>query len=792
MEFPSMIGSDPSQRVKDLKERFLNHTPCMCCSRAAIYTEIYQKNPAMPLVLKRAIALRETLSRMPIFIEPGEVVMGHVASQPRGAEVFPEINMTFMSDIETFETREYNRLRVTPGVKRELYDMWPYWKDKTLTNHFQELRPQEVKDAIASGLLSASHEWNGLAHVAMDYRKLLRSGVEGMRKEIERHRAELPITEPRYAVKSVFYRACLELCEGMLALARRYRDLALKLAAAERDPARRAELEGMAAIVERVPLKPAATFREAVQSFWFMQAIPQIEENGFSITPGRFDQYMWPYLERDLREGRIAMEEAQELMDMLFLRLCEVMRVDCRSMAEINAGYAAGQNLAVGGVDEDGNDATNPLSIVCLTANYHMRLQQPNFTVRLHRNTPKEFLDLVVESIGCGNGMPQIMNDELIIPSLVKHGIPLPEARDYIPVGCDEVTAHRHWGKCNSGYINFAKVLELTIGNGTDIQYGRRLGLDINVDGCETFGAFLDAFDRQLIHAITLQVCEANIGDHVHKQIMPLPFISLFLDDCLEKGLDVTEGGAHYNTSGLVGVGTATVADSLQAIRTMAFDDKKLSLPQYRAMLARDFAGDESTRQFIVNRLPKFGNDIDEVDDIAVHLTTVFFDELERHRNYFEGDLWPALYSVSAQIGLGNHTAATPDGRKAGAPLSDGLTPMYGLDVNGPTASLKSVAKIDQSRAPNGIIINQRLTRNLFLSPRGREKMPHLLRAFVDLGSFHWQFNIVDNETLRRAQEHPDEYRGLVVRVAGYSAIFVELSLKAQNSIIARYAADLA
>ncbi len=792
MKYASMLGSAPTPRVQGLKDRFLNHRPWMCCDRAVIYTEIYQKHEAMPVILKRAVALRETLARMPIFIEPDEVIMGHFASRPRGAEVFPEINMAFMSDLETFETREWNRLHVTPEVKKTLYSIQPYWSGKTLTDLFQDIRPPEIKEALKSGLLSASHEWSGLAHVAMDYRKILQRGIGGIRKELEERLAALPLTDPEYGRKSVFYRAGLELCEGALIIARRYRIHALDLAAAETDAGRKAELEQMAAMLEHIPLNPARTFREAMQSFWFMQFIPQLESNGYSITPGRFDQYMWPYLEKDLRDGIITHDEAQELVDMIFLKLSEIMRVDSRGAAEINAGYAAGQNIAVGGVDSEGMDATNPLSVMCLVANYHIQLNQPNFTARLHKDTPKEFLDLVIESISCGNGMPQILNDEVIVRSLVDHGIPLAEARDYIPVGCDEVTAHRHWGKCNSGYVNFAKALEMTVGNGTDIQFNRRIGLPIDVDNCDTFGAFLDAFDRQMKYAVTLQICEANLGDHVHKQIMPLPFTSLFMDDCIERGKDVTEGGAHYNTSGLVGVGTATVADSLQAIRSMVFEQKKLTLPKYRDLLMRNFEGAEPTRQFIINRLPKFGNDLDEVDQLAVHVTELFFDMLEKNKSFHGGDLWPALYSVSSQIGLGNYTAATPDGRLAGAPLSDGLTPMYGLDVSGPTANLKSVAKIDQSRSPNGVIINQRLTKNLFLSPQGREKLPQLLRAFVDLGSFHWQFNIVDNETLRKAQESPDDYRSLVVRVAGYSAIFVELSLKAQNSIIARYEGNLA
>lgn len=791
MAFPSLIDSEPTLRVKRLKETFLNRQPRMCCDRALIYTEIYQKHEDMPTVLKRAVALRETLARMPIFIEEGEVIMGHPASQPRAAEVFPEANMKFMEDLEGFGTRSHNRLYAPQEVKDALYAMWPYWRGKTITDRMQELRPPEVKAGRETGLLSNSHEWTGFAHVAMDYRKLLHKGIAGIRREIEDSRAGLALTDPDYPRRAPFYRACLEVCDGMLLFAERHRKLALATAAAETNPARKAELERMAAILERVPLHPAATFREAMQAFWFMQVIPQIEANGFSITPGRFDQYMWPYLQKDLAEGRITLDEAQELVDMIFLKVCEIMRVDNAAAAEINAGYASGQNIAVGGIDENGDDATNLLSYICLAANYHIRLHQPNFTVRLHKNTPREFLERTVESISCGNGMPQVLNDGLIVESLLRHGIPLAEARDYIPVGCDEITAHRHWGRCNGGYVNFAKVLELTLGGGRDIMHGKQAGLEAPSLGAETFGDFLALFDRQMDYAVGLQACEANITDHVHRDILPLPFVSVFLDDCVARGMDVTEGGAHYNTTGLVGVGTATCADSLEAIRSMVFEKRKLTLAEYRDLLARDFGDAEATRQYIINRLPKFGNDIDEVDQLAVHVTDRYFDAMRRWKNYRGGDFWAALYSVSAQIALGNVTAATPDGRLAGAPLSDGLTPMYGLDVSGPTAALKSVAKIDQARSPNGVIINQRLTMNLLMSPEGREKFAQLLRCFADMPSLHWQFNIIDNETLLRAQERPDEYRGLVVRVAGYSAIFVELSRKAQNSIIERYAASL-
>ncbi|MDR2390502.1 MAG: pyruvate formate lyase family protein, partial [Planctomycetota bacterium] len=433
----SLSGSKPTARVRDLKDRFLALQPSMSAARAEIYYEVYREYQNYPVVLKRAIALRETLARLPVFIFPGELILGHPAAAPRAAEAFPEVNMAFMGDLDEFETREYNRLRVASDVKASLRAMEPWWRGKTLTDHFRATRHPAAAAGIAAGLFSNSHEWSGFAHVAMDYRKLLDKGVDGLLQEVEIRREALDPADPEYPIRTPFYQALAEICRGILIFADRYRALALESAAEEADPGRRAELKRLAAILERVPRRPAGNFREAIQSFWFQQLIPQIESNGFSITPGRFDQYMWPYLEQDLASGAITMGEAQELVDMIFLKFCEILRVDSTGSAEINAGYAAGQNLVAGGLDAQGRDATNPLSRMCLRSNLHVGLQQPNFTVRLHRNTPKDFLDQAVESIARGNGMPQVLNDELIIPSLVRRGMTLAEARDYIPVGCD-------------------------------------------------------------------------------------------------------------------------------------------------------------------------------------------------------------------------------------------------------------------------------------------------------------------------------------------------------------------
>ena len=669
--------------------------------------------------------------------------------------------------------------------------MAPYWQGKCPHDYLEKRRSDSLRRGFSIGLLSDPHEWSGFAHVAMDYRKLLQNGVEGIRQQLAAAKAALQPQDPEYAEKLAFYQAEEELCQGMLALAQRYAALAREKAQAERYPTRRQELLTMAAVLDRVPARPASSFQEAVQTVWLMQMIPQIESNGFSITPGRFDQYCNAYLEKDLRDGTITLEYAQELTDLFFLKFCEILRVDSKGAAEVNAGYASGQNLVVGGLDADGNDATNLLSYLCLMANRHIRLNQPNFTVRLHEGTPKEFLDKVVESIGCGNGMPQVLNDACIIPSLVEHGIPLREARDYIPVGCDEISVHRHWARCNGGYINLAKLLEIALNHGSDIKYGISL-LEPDSVQPASFEDFYQRYLDCLRAGEQLQIEESLLTDEIHREILPLPFVSLFLDDCVARGLDCTNGGAVYNTTGLVAVGTATVADSLYAIKRLVYDEKKLTLGELTEILRNNFEGQEYLRQFILNRFEKFGNDQDCVDRLAVGITDAFADELQKHHNSRGGAFWGALYSVSAQVGLGNVCCATPDGRLDGLPLSDGLTPMYGMDRNGPTAVLASLSKIHQKRFPNGIIVNQRMSGSLFKTPEGREKMAQLLRAFVAAGCFHWQFNIVDNKVLLAAQKDPDEYRSLVVRVAGYSAIFVELSVKAQNSIIDRYEADLA
>jgi pyruvate formate-lyase/glycerol dehydratase family glycyl radical enzyme len=796
MQIRDLFAIPIPSRVQILKKDLIEKDARMCINRALLITESYQEYEDQPILLKRALAFKKILSEIPIFIQDMSLIAGHPASTLRGAEIFPEMSVHWMErELDDFETRAHNRLKVSSEDKKMIREhIYPYWKNKTVCDKLEACRNQLVQKATDCGLISNTHQWGALGHVALDFERILNIGFSGLKKEIKQRKAKLDLTDPDFLYSEEFYRAGEIICDAVVVFANRYSELAKEMSIQTDDIKRKAELEKISEICKHVPHYPARNFYEALQSFWFVQIIPQIEANGYSITPGRFDQYIYPYLEKDLKEGNLQISEALELLECLWLKFNEIIRVDDKDAAAINAGYASGQNLVISGVNGKGYDSTNLLSYMCLVANQHVGLGQPNFTVRLHKKTPQNFLKKVAENIGNGNGMPQLLNDEIIIPGLLRINskITLSEARNYIPVGCDEIAVKGMWARSNGGYLNFAKILELTLNDGKCALSGGPSGLTPEgMDKITSFEKFLRSFRGMLKRGIEIQVAEANYTDIVHQDLVPLPFVSLLVPGCIDKGKDVTQGGAKYNFTGPVGVGAATTGDSLMAVKRIIFQEKKKTLKEFRDILNQNFKDEEILRQYIINRLPKFGNDEDEVDDLVVFLTSTYFKQLEKYRNFRGGKFIPALYSVTAQIGLGNKTGATPDGRKSGEPLSDGLSPMYGRSHSGPTAALKSVTKVELGKAINGVIVNQRLTSTLLKNKVGIEKFVQLLQSFVQLGGFHWQFNVISSDILQDAQKNPEKYRELVVRVAGYSAIFIELSKKAQDSIIARNAAEL-
>lgn len=780
----------PPDRAQRLKRSLLAIEREMCAERAVLVTEAYRAHETDPIVLRRAKALAKVLREMTPLIAEEELIVGHFSDKRRSPSVFPEYGLHWVEyELDLFETRPHNRLRVPPEARRALREIYPYWHGRTVCDRIRAVRTPALRRAVDSGLIANPHEWTGLGHVALDFRRVLHDGIEGIQDEVAARLSSLDRADPWYLSQRTFLEALLLLCEASVDFARRYAALARAMARETRDAARGEELLRIAAVCERVPAKPARTFWEALQSFWFLQLIPQIEANGFSITPGRFDQYMYPYYRADIELGRLSRDEAQELLECLWIKFSELARVDDRGMAEISAGYPSGQNLCIGGKTATGQDAANELSFMCLAANEHLQLPQPNFTLRLHTETPQELLNAAVRVIARGNGMPQVLNDELIIPALLNKGIPLHEAREYIPVGCDEITVLGMWGRCNGGYTNLAKALELALSDGRCRLTGEPVGPSTgDAADFSTFADLLQAVYRQVDYAVGCMIAEANATDLVHAEMAPLPFVSLLVPGCIQNARDVTLGGARHNFTGPVGVGAATVGDSLAAIKKFVFEEKRLSLSELSKMLDADFAGHEAWRQRLVHKVPKFGNDEDLVDGLVVSVTNRFFDEVEKGRNPRGGGMMPALYSVTAHVGAGKRVGATPDGRKAWTPLSDGLSPTFGRDVKGPTAALRSVTKVDLVRAPNGVIVNQRLAPGLLATAVGQAKMGQLLRSFVEAGGFHWQFNVVPTETLLEAQANPEQFRDLVVRVAGYSAFFVDLSRAAQDAIIQRSA----
>lgn len=785
------LPEESTERVQQIKDDFIRTRAIMSIERAKLVTRAYQDNEQYPIIIKRAKALALVLEELPIFIGDNELIVGHPSSCKRGAEVFPERHMDWVYNIEDFETREHNSLLVSPNTKEELLKIYPFWQNRSIRHRMNAVRPKNVSDALNNGLIINPHQWNGLGHLAPDFELVLNEGLGSVLDRIKKQQVNQDMGDPGYYPKTCFLKSLEILINATETFANRYADMAEKLSKTARTE-RSAELLTIAKACRQVPMHPARNFYEALQSCWFMLLIPYLETNGFSVSLGRMDHYMMPFLETDLTDGNITIDCAQELLDMFFLKTCEVLRVDDSSFAWSSAGYSVGQNLVVGGLDKNGNDSTNIFSYLALNANKHVQMHQPNFTVRLHNSTPEEFLTAVVRSISGGNGMPQILNDEVIIPALLNKKLPLALAREYIPVGCDEITVKGQWGRCNGGYLNFAKVLEITLNQGKCMLTGKQIGLKTPAPGTfESYTQFKEALNAQFDNAVKLMINEANRTDWIHAELEPVPYLSLLTPGCIENGKDVTSGGAEYNSTGPIGIASANIADSLITIKKAVFENKRFSMDKLVEMLKSNFEGYELERQYIKNKLPKFGNDIDEVDDMVVEITNRWFDQLEKYRNPFGGSMWPALYSVSAQVAAGNITAASADGRLAALPLSDGLTPMYGCDIKGPTAALKSVAKVDVMRAPNGVIVNQRLNPSIFRSESGFEKMKALLRTFVELKSFHWQFNFISSDVLLAAQKSPDNYRSLVVRVAGYSAIFVDLSKKAQDSIIERTEASL-
>jgi formate C-acetyltransferase len=798
MENKAHFGS-LTPRMAAYRESVLEQKPYIDAQRAVLATEAYKKNLHQPAVMKRALMLKNILEHMDIYIEDETILAGNQSSVNRGAPVFPEYTMKFILDeLDLFEKRDGDVFYITEETKAQLRAIAPFWENNNLRARGEALMPEEMQVYMDTGFFGMEGKLNaGDAHIVVDYADLLRLGLKDFERRAKEYKDNLDLTRPDSIDKYQFYKAVLITIEAVRSFAGRYAALAREKAGKAAE-ARRAELLEIARICDKVPYAPAETFHEAVQSVWFIQLILQIESNGHSLSYGRFDQYAWPYLEADLAAGRTTEEEAVELLTNLWIKTLTVNKVRSQAHTFSSAGSPMYQNVTIGGQTPDGRDAVNRLSFLVLRSIGQTRLPQPNLTVRYHRSINQAFMDEALEVMKLGTGMPAFNNDEVIIPSFIEKGVKKEDAYDYSAVGCVETAVPGKWGyRCTGmSYMNFPRILLMAMNRGVDMTSGKRFTKDYgDFRNMQSFDELMQAWDNTVRELTRASVIVENAIDLASEREVPDILCSTLTRDCLGRGKTIKEGGAVYDFISGLQVGIADMADSLAAIRTLVFEEKEITTGQLMDALENDFAGPEGERirRLLINEAPKYGNDDDRADLLVVDAYASYIDEMKKYPNtrYGRGPVGGIRYagtsSISANVGQGYGTMATPNGRHARQPLAEGCSPAHSMDKNGPTAVFKSVSKLPTHEITGGVLLNQKVTPALLSTAENTKKLELMIRAFFNrLEGYHVQYNVVDRATLIDAQKHPEKHRDLIVRVAGYSAFFNVLSRATQDDIIER------
>ena len=831
--------TEKSTRIDKLINALYEKMPEIEASRGVLVTESYMATENLPIIKRRSAAFAHILRNIPIVIRDNELIVGSATVAPRGCQVFPEYSYEWLeAELDTVATRAADPFYVSEKTKATLRSIYPWWKGKTTSDLAKANMSPEAYAAFAEHAVytPGNYFYNGIGHVCVDYPKVLKKGYSGIIAEAKAALDKLEVYDPEYVSRQNFLSAVIESCEAVVEYAKRYSMLASDMARAEKDPERRAELEKIAKICARVPEKPAESFYEACQSFWFIQLLLQVESSGHSISPGRFDRYMYPYYKKDIENGRITVEAAQELIDCIWVKLNDINKVRDAASADGFAGYGMFQNLIVGGQDEHGMDSTNDLSYMCLEASMHVPLPQPSISIRVWNGSPQPLLLKAAALTRLGTGLPAYYNDEVIIPSIMARGLTLEDARDYCIIGCVEPQkAAKTDGWHDAAFFNMCRPMELVFTRGMD--KGKMIGVDTgDVTEMRSFEEFYEAYKTQQSYMIKLLVNANNAIDMAHAVRCPLPFQSCMVDDCIGRGKSLQEGGAIYNFTGPQGFGIANNTDGLVAVKKLVFDDKSVSMSEFRAAIMANYgygisgapaekltaeiaaelmkegveineaairtiyeevttaaslepakkARYREIKRLIDETCPKYGNDIYEVDMFARDVANSYTKEVEKYKNPRGGIFQAGLYPVSANVPLGAATGATPDGRLAYTPLADGIGPASGRDIKGPTATANSVARLEQGVASNGTLLNQKFHPTALAGMSGLTKFVALIRSYFDQKGMHVQFNVVTRETLLDAQKNPEKYKTLVVRVAGYSALFTSLSKSLQDDIINR------
>ncbi len=775
-------------RIAGMKKRMITDQPTeLLPERALLVTEAYKEYAAEPVVMKRAYALRKILENMTLFIDEGELFVGHPSPKPRSPIACPELGARWiLADLDNFATRPADAIGVTDENKEIIRSCLKEWQDCSLDAVVSGLVSDEAKAAIADGMITVGAQGTAHGNIAINNKKLLEKGLRGIIDEIDSKMEDFVPKDIEGTGKLTFWKAAKISCEAVIAFAHRYSDFAAKKASETSDENRKAELLEISRILKKVPEHPAETFREALQSVWLIYAVTQIEADPHAMLLGRFDQYMYPYYKKDIENGTLTEEQTVELLSMIWIKCTAIIKLMDSVTTRTFAGFPLFQNITLAGQGARGEDVCNELTNHVMEAATIARVPQPSLSFRYHNKVSQDALIKACETIKEGLGYPAIMNDNCIIPKHIIRGATLEEARGYC-MNCVESDIE---GACdsrsNGGYVNFPKCFLLTLNNGADIITGKQIGPKTGyLEDFKCFEDLMAAYEKQIAHFVKLIVDSYNLIDGAHAVHAPEPFTSAMLDNCIEKGISRQAGGVKYNFSGIFGVGLASVSDAIAAVRYLYFDKKSVTQAALLDALKNNFDGAEDLR-VLCERAPKFGNDDDYVDFIARDASHIFCKEVVQYPCMRGGIYIPELHSVSTHVYFGEITGATPDGRPSGIAFSDGASPVGGRDRKGPTSAVRSMSKIDHMEVLQGVLYNQKFSPSVLNSAESTALLSDYIRTWCDLGGHHIQFNIVSSEDLKEAQANPDEYRDLIVRVAGYSAYFAELNANTQNEIIAR------
>lgn len=780
-----MDNLEQTPRITLLKEKMLNEPRYVSIEQARIITRIYQENESLSIPKKRALSLKAALEELEIDVEKEELIVGNRTKGVRYGVVFPESGCSWVNkEFETLPTRPQDKFRIKKEDVKEFKEIiYPYWQDRSLEDVIKENYGEEI-NAIAK-VVKINQKDHAQGHICPDTKTWLELGPKGLMTKAYEKLKNCDENQKE------FYECTIIVLEGVCHFMMRYHDYILTMLESLEDDNKKS-LQRVADICANLASRPAQSFHEAVQSLWFLFVVLHMESNASSFSPGRMDQYLYPYYQKDIEKGIISKQEALEILECLWLKFNQIVYLRNQHSAKYFAGFPIGFNIAIGGIDENGCDIYNELSLLLLKAQYHLGLPQPNLSVRLNKNSSHELIQEAIKVVAKGSGMPQFFNDEAIVNSMIKDlGIEEKDARNYAIVGCVELTTHgNNLGWSDAAMFNLNKALELTMNHGKCLLTNESIGLDLgSIETYESFEDLENAFQKQIDYFIEKMMKAEIVVEKAHQDCLPTAFLSTVIDSCLEKGVDVTRGGAKYNLSGIQMIQIANLADSLAAIKVLVYDEKMITRHELLEALQADFKGYEIIQTMLLNKVPKYGNDVKWVDELGAKWAGYFRERMKDYTNYRGGLYHTGMYTVSAHVPMGENVGASPDGRNALTPLADGgMSPVYGRDMAGPTAVLKSVSRMKDSYTTNGGLLNMKFLPEFFKTETGMMKFENFLRAFVDLKIPHIQFNVVRREDLLDAKLHPEQHRSLTIRVAGYTAYFVELAGKLQDEIIERTA----